>query len=174
VSLIILGIDPGPDEAALVHYEDERVIEAENVPNMVVLQRLRDYARASTSNYGLIAIERPRSNFRPVSNAFLDMTEWVGRFREAIELHRPRLSLTASSLRLIPFRDIAGHITGNQSAKEIYVRQTLKERFGDVGTKNAHGPMWCMKGLGEHVWSALAVAVTCGDSLRQERGKEVI
>lgn len=105
----------------------------------------------------LIAIEYPRSNYRPVSNKFVDMCLWVGRFQEAVEKER------LSALRLVPYADIARHLTGNSSAKETFVRETLKGRFGEMGLKKQPGPMYIMRNLGEHVWSAFACAVTVSE-----------
>jgi hypothetical protein len=139
--------------------ESKRVINAENVENIKTLLRLREWASRSNVEGRIIAIEYPRSNYRPVSNKFVDMCLWVGRFQEAVEKVRP------SALRLVPYADIARHLTGNSSAKETFVRETLKNRFGEMGLKRAPGPMYIMRNLGEHVWSAFAVCVTVGDTL---------
>jgi hypothetical protein len=73
---------------------------------------------------------------------------WIGRF---IQARQPMQH------ELIYRRDVKIHLCGSPRAKDANIRQSLLDKFGEVGTKKNPGPLF---GVKSHVWSALAVAVT--------------
>jgi hypothetical protein len=50
-------------------------------------------------------------------------------------------------------------------AKDQNIRQALIDRLGPPGTKKNPGPTY---GVTSHMWSALAVAVTAHDKLKEQ------
>ena len=52
------------------------------------------------------------------------------------------------------------HLTGKSNTGDKQIRAALIHRYGDKGTKRNPGPLY---GFNNHLWAALAVAVTCAD-----------
>jgi len=70
---------------------------------------------------------------------------WVGRFAQAAN----------APVRLIPRGRIKMHHCGNMRAKDGNISQSLRDKYGEKGTKSAPGYFF---GVSSHAWQAFAVA----------------
>jgi hypothetical protein len=146
----IIGIDPGSRESGYVLWDTERKlpISSGHVEN--------EYLRGviisgGNSPYDLVAIERIRGYGIVAGDDTFDTCEWVGRFDMAAKFRNKKVFL-------IPRKAIKRHLCGNTTTNDKYIRQSLIDRFGEVGTKKNPGPLF---GISGHLWAALAVAVVC-------------
>lgn len=143
---IVVGIDPGPKESAVVAWDGTRVVTSDDWENSRVCQYL-DYSHAP------VACEWIESFGMAVGQSIFQTVFAIGGFSQ----HAP--------LRLIPRRDVKLHLCRSPRAKDANIRQALIDRFGPVGTKKSPGPLY---GIASHRWAALAVAVTAHDLERTE------
>ena len=140
---MIIGIDPGPNEHALVWFDGERVVRAENLST-------GDAIEAMTGPTCFpVACEIVECFGMPVGREVFQTVLQIGRLKQV-----------AGWMRLIPRRDIKLHLCGTARAKDANVRQALIDKVGPVGTKRNPGPCY---GVANHLWSALAVAATALD-----------
>lgn len=145
---MIIAIDPGPLMQSYVLFDGERVLASgdETVESMTAI--------IETHSDVLVAIE------------YIDfMGMAVGSGVLQTVFNSGRLYVAAKVCRLIPRRDIKLHLCGTARAKDPNVRQSLIDKVGPVGTKKNPGPCY---GVSNHLWSALAVAVT---AIEQDRTK---
>jgi hypothetical protein len=141
---MIIGIDPGPNEHGLVWYDGEKVVRAENLSTDRAIEAITGQTCFP------IACEIVECFGMPVGREVFQTVLQIGRLRQV-----------ASWMRLIPRRDIKLHLCGTARAKDPNVRQALIDKVGAVGTKRDPGPCY---GVSNHLWSALAVAVTAFDN----------
>ena len=154
---LILGLDPGYKESALVLYgtDDQRVIQSAIGDNLTLLPLLASAEIWGTAD--LLVVEQMqmfRSAFGVGAEVF-DSVFWSGRFVQAWQ-PRPWARLLRSKVR--------GHLHAIKGG-DAAVRQGLIVRFGGyketaIGTKKNPGPLY---GIKSHMWSALALAVTYAD-----------
>jgi hypothetical protein len=141
---VILGIDPGPIIQSYVVFDGKRVIASGDVPLAEMVRLIyQDHSEF------MIAIEH------------IDcMGMAVGSETFHTVFNSGRMFSVAAVCRMIPRRDIKIHLCGSNRAKDSNVRQALIDKVGAVGTKRKPGPCY---GVSNHLWSALAVAVTATD-----------
>lgn len=141
---MILAIDPGPIIQSYVVFDGERVIAAGDVPLAEMVRLIyQDHSEL------LIAVEHIEC-----------MGMAVGKEVFTTVFNSGRIFSAAAVCRMIPRRDIRMHLCGSNRAKDSNVRQALIDKVGAVGTKRKPGPCY---GVANHLWSALAVAVTATD-----------
>ena len=140
---MLIGIDPGPMLQSYVVFDGVRVLESGDLSVDVMIARM-----LATPDL-LVACEHVDSYGMPVGKEVFSTVLNVGRMYEK-----------AACVRLIPRRDIKLHLCNSSRAKDPNVRRALLEKVGPVGTKKAPGPCY---GVSNHLWSALAVAVTAWD-----------
>lgn len=144
----VLGIDPGPENSALVVFDGERVSECWYTENEVLLSELKRAACVFP-----LAIEKIASFGMPVGAEVFETVYWSGRFAQAYGVeHVERITRI----------DVKMHLCHNTRAKDGNIRQALIDRFGKCGTKKKPGPLY---GISGDLWSALAVAVTQHDRM---------
>jgi len=141
---MIIGIDPGPNEHALVWFDGQRVVRAENLETDKAIEAI------TGPTCFPIACEIVECFGMPVGRDIFQTVLQIGRIHQ-----------TAQWMRLIPRRDVKLHLCGTARAKDGNVRQALIDKVGAVGTKRDPGPCY---GVSNHLWSALAVAVTAFDN----------
>lgn len=143
---MILAVDPGPIVQSFVIFDGNHVVSTGNVSVEELCVILRE-------NPGLLA-----------ACEYIDCIGMaVGSEVFATVFNVGRLYSSATIMRLIPRRDIKLHLCGSHRAKDANVRQALIDKVGPVGTKKHPGPCY---GVANHIWSALAVAVTATDCER--------
>jgi hypothetical protein len=151
---IILAIDPGPEESALVVLYgnglpgDHNFIEKNDKIQWWIKELFHDY----------LVIESVESYGMAVGKSVFETCYWIGRFDPKCEAV------------LVPRRAVKLHLCGSARAKDANIRQALIDRFGPgkekaIGKKASPGPLY---GFKSHLWSALALAVTSHD-LGKER-----
>lgn len=149
---MIIAIDPGPLVQSFVIFDGKRVVSSGNVS-------VKELCIILQENPGLLA-----------ACEYIDcMGMAVGSETFATVFNIGRLYSAATIMRLIPRRDVKLHLCGNNRAKDSNVRRALLDKVGPTGTKKQPGPCY---GVSEHLWSALAVAVTAMDC--EQTGNEVI
>ena len=148
---MILGIDPGPEESAVVWLNADGP-RAETMPNRGVVELLRSMVVPT-------AIEDFVPYGQRLGYESIATVKAIGVFEFAAE----------GRARLIPRPEIKRHLCGTHKATDADVRDALMQRFGPgrkkaVGTKTQPGPLYGFKG---HHWAALAVAVTAQDTQQE-------
>lgn len=150
----VFGIDPGPDEHAVVCWDPFacRVVEA------------YDLSTSAIQAYLL-------SNARPGVDVVA--CEWVSCFGMAVGFsvfktvfQTGRIASVVPQCRFVPRVQVKMHICGSGKAKDPNVSRALKDRFGERGTKNHPGALY---GISSHKWAALAVAVYAAEAMQPEK-----
>jgi hypothetical protein len=149
VAMWILGIDPGPEESAIVRYDSANncVLVTWYGPNDKALDYLR-----SQDNY--VVIERVSCYGNITGASTLRTAEAVGRFWQ-------RAADMRCEVRLPSRPEICTVLCGLRNAKKAQVRARLIELHGGIenvaiGTLKSRGPLY---GISKHCWDALAAAV---------------
>lgn len=141
--MIVLAIDPGTEESAVVQWESNRSIihRAEILPNQQVLDALQ----GQFPSVDLLAIEMVASYGMPVGREVFETVWWIGRFCQAYQGRCERV------YRL----DVKRHHCHDTRAKDANIRQALIDKYGPPGTKKAPGITYPLK---SHLWAAFAIA----------------
>lgn len=152
--ILILGIDPGPEQSGWVALEDGRVIECrpDTDNDDAMLSVISHYSKA------YLAIEQIASYGMAVGESTFETVYWSGRFAEAWLRECPYLN---QRVIRIPRIDIKMHLCHDSRAKDANIRQALIDRLGPPGTKQSPGATY---GVTKHAWAALAVAVTAAET----------
>jgi len=149
----ILAIDPGNVQSAytLLDAESLKPITAQIVPNDKLLQIVTGNPDKDTTNF---VIEMVASYGMAVGETVFETVFWIGRFYAAAEQYRARYRIKRMDVKM--------HLCHSSRAKDANVRQSLIDRFGEVGTKKAPGWFY---GFRADMWAAYAVGVTYADSV---------
>jgi hypothetical protein len=164
--MIVLGIDPGPVQSALVLFHSVdgaddpvtsgRVLRAGKEDNDIVRTLV-----GSIPDTDHFAIEMIASYGMPVGESVFRTCYWAGRFVQAYRAPDEVVELKRSEIKM--------HLCGSNRAKDANVRQALIDRFGGVegksraiGLKKTPGPLY---GFSKDMWAALGVVVTYIDGL---------
>ena len=147
--MVIVGIDPGPEESAFVLWDGKAVLRSGNMRNDLLVNALPDGLMVLTEDVSYIAIEQIRGFGVLAGDKLFDTCFWTGRFVQA---------WGERYCRLVPRKKAIAHLCGTGArGNDRFVREALIARLGPPGTKKAPGPTY---GLSGHTWPALAVAVT--------------
>lgn len=146
--MIILGIDPGPEQSALVRIDicEHPIIYSHKIIN-------NDCINVFNAPCTNIAIEMIASYGMPVGKSVFETCVWIGRFIEI---------LSGKTIHRITRNEVKNNLCHSSRAKDSNIRQALIDRFGAPGTKKNPGVTY---GLKKDEWSALAVATTLYDKL---------
>ncbi len=151
VKVIVLGLDPGPEESAWVAFDGQRVLYHAKEPNEAIRVHLTNQAEKPDA---ILVIEQIAAMGMAVGAEVFETCFWSGRFAEAWGHPFERLKR----------HEIKMHLCGNMRAKDANIRTALMDRFGGskaVGRKASPGPLF---GIAGDQWSALAVALTWYDT----------
>ncbi len=155
--MMILGIDPGPEQSGWLCYVpgDVQPIRAGNIdPNTVILERIRTgFYDVPWCDHVVIEDVRPYIRTRnPVGNSIFGTLRWLSRFQEAFDSRDYRGTIGwESRVVLMPRQTVRCRLcTGRFKGGNAPIRKALLQRFG----KEA------LAGITDHLWSALALAVT--------------
>lgn len=118
--MTILGIDLGPTHSAYVYLSDGEIIETLWCEN----GKLIDLLRSGRLPSRVVALESPQPQDRPLGRLLRDTIVFAGRCIEILESRR------ANYLE-VDERDVALWLTGNPSAGNPAIRQSLLDRYGD-------------------------------------------
>ena len=165
----VLAIDPGNEQSAWLIYDGTRPLSFGQCGNFDMYCRATagtdigegesDFWRSMHwTTVSHVAIETLHVRGMPTAQEEMDTQFEAGRIIS-------RIGLPFTKMRRM---DIKLHLCGSARAKDGNVRQALLDRWGGkaraVGKKANQGPLY---GIGNDVWSALAVAVTWWDTQRK-------
>ena len=102
-----------------------------------------------------VAMEYIASYGMAVGKEVFETCIWIGRFTETLERH-----VDITDIRPIYRKDVKLNLCGSVKAKDTNIRQSLLDRFGEVGTKKQQGWFY---GFKSDIWAAYAVGVTYYD-----------
>lgn len=161
--MILLAIDPGPEQSAYVLYDGHTLGDSGIIANEVLLKLLRGELMGTLfDDVDCMAVEWVASYGMPVGATVFETAANIGAFEEAFH---PRLKPTRLYRSTVRW-----HLCHSHKAKDGNVRQALIDRFGGsrqkaIGTKKQPGPLY---GVKKDIWSALAVAVTWWDTRKDK------
>lgn len=149
--MIVIGLDPGTNESALVRFDGNTVAGVHLGTNEDLVAEFR----ATTRRDAVLVIEEFESYGMAVGREVFRTIRWAGNFEA---LWYP------GRVEFLPRRVVKQHICHTARATDANIRTELIDRFGGpavaVGTKKAPGQLY---GVKSHAWAALAVAVTWWD-----------
>jgi hypothetical protein len=162
-AMIVVAIDPGTEQSAVVHYNGTGILFHDILSNDAVRAHLVDHVEPGR----VLVIEAVESFGMPVGREVFQTVFWAGRFAERWFPQR---------FDTMPRRIVKQHICHTARATDANIHQELVDRFGPgreraVGTKKAPGPLY---GVKSHEWAALAVAVTWYDQFGHQPFKDII
>ena len=147
--MIVLGLDPGTEQSALVIWGDGRKIWDHRIDdNELILEFIEG---AKSYDGSVLALEKVESFGMPVGKEILRTVFWSGRFAQAWTPKR-FVEVTRKEVKL--------HLCGSHRATDANIRCALIDRFGKPGVKAAKGLLYGLKG---HEYAAFAVAVSFHD-----------
>lgn len=150
----MIAIDPGPEKSAVIRVHSTAgpawtvqpsIAYAAIIPNPAVLAFLQNHWAEP------VAIEMIENFGMAVGKDIFETCVWIGRF---IQAH-------GGQYRKVTRMEVKMHVCHDSKAKDSNIRQALVDRFGQVGTKKAKGPLY---GIKKDLWSALAICVTAAET----------
>jgi hypothetical protein len=143
----IIAIDPGNKKSGYAVVQDNAIFTSGVLPNGDVLEYIKTTCdKDSLASFPkVIAIEWIQSMGMAVGKEVFETCLWAGRFAQAAQCE----------VRMIPRGWIKLHHCGSARAKDGNVTQSLKDKYGDKGTKKQPGYFY---GVSSHAWQAFAVA----------------
>ena len=146
---MIIALDPGTYESAVLKYDGKRVYSPMIAENEQILTWLS--LQTEPLIYEMVACYG-----MPVGAEVFETCVWIGRFIQVTD------NVCAPMYR----KDVKMHLCQSMRAKDANVTQALTDRFGPgrpraVGKKKFPGPLY---GVKRHLWQALGVAVTWWDT----------
>lgn len=142
----ILAVDPGNEMSAYVILDDLFIIHDKGLVDNEELLKI-----AEEKEYDKLVIEMIASYGMPVGREIFETCVFIGRLREK----------SAKPYKYIYRKDEKMNICHTMKAKDSNIRQSLIDRFGEVGTKNNKGYFY---GFKKDMWSAFAVGITYIDT----------
>lgn len=152
-TMMVLGVDPGPEQSAYVVFDGLQIREAAILENTALLKQLITGIPIRWCPEVLVA-EKVESFGMAVGASVFETVFWTGRFLQAWAGRSNRLSR----------REVKLHLCHSARATDANIRQAIIDRYGGslkaIGKKAAPGPLY---GLKSHCWAAFAVALTWFD-----------
>lgn len=157
MSDLIFAIDPGPEKSAYVEYDPTKPLRPLDGWCHVDNLELLDYLKHCATHFSVGAIEVVQSYMLRVGQDVFTTCEWIGTFNN--EWRRQ----TQCALERLTKLEVNRHLCNKNNAGKADVRGAIYQRFGGsrrsaMGINKAPGPLYGF--TGDHVWDALAVAVT--------------
>ena len=157
--MIVLGLDPGTTESAIVGWDGAHITEASIIPNDYMCLHLENNARGD-----VLVIEQVACMGKAaVGDTIHETSRWAGRFEQVWRTSQ-MLAEDTSRFKRIKRYAVKMHICGSMGANDAKIRAALIDRFGPPGNKKAKGITY---GLKHDLWQAFALAVTAWDDLNK-------
>lgn len=152
---MILAIDPGNIESAycLIDTDTYKPLEFGKIENNELLNRISVF-----KGIDCIVVEKVASYGMPVGKEVFDTCEWYGRF-----IQKYCDCNDTFKIEYIYRKEEKINLCGSMKAKDSNIRQSLIDRFGQVGTKKEPGWFY---GFKADIWSAYAVGITYLDKIK--------
>lgn len=156
----LFSIDPGPSDSAYVILSLKTnnsftILDKDHINNDKIMDTILKTSVMYSKFY--IVIETIVSYGNLIGQSTIDTAIWAGqfyRFGKCLNLDTNFLSRPEVQLNLC----------NNKRAKPKNMKQAIKDRFGDFGTKKNPGRLYNLKGTGkskiDHIWSAFELAIT--------------
>lgn len=139
-----IGIDPGNKQSGWAIVGTDGNIESSGVmENNLVIKSLEDMFGLEFPR--IVAIEWIQSMGMAVGKEVFETCWWAGRFAQAADCE----------VRMVPRGRIKLHHCGSSRAKDSNIIASLKDQYGDKGTKANPGYFYAVS---SHAWQAFAVA----------------
>lgn len=146
--MIILGIDPGPEQSWWVTWSTRN----QEILGKGVFSNIRFPVSIGIDK---IVIEDIQCFGMPVGAEVFETAKVIGRFLEKAEIK-------GISVVQVPRREIKLHFCNSTKAKDSNIRQAIIDRFGGkekaIGNKKSPGVLY---GVKKDLWSALALCLWC-------------
>jgi hypothetical protein len=142
--MIIVGIDPGTTETAIIHFDGRVISYNAKLKNDEVLK----HVCALDPSTHTVSCEHMQSFGMGVGAEVFETTYFIGRLWQCC------VDRGIKWVRVFRM-DVKMHHCHTTRAKDKNIRQALIDRFGKQGTKKAPGPTY---GISGDEWSALAIA----------------
>jgi hypothetical protein len=162
---MILGIDPGPKQTALVLIDEQMIpIHSEKVANEDLSRWVYRLWIQRPVFPDAVGIECVACYGMPVGAEVFETAEWSGRIREMFyELSGP------PHVFRVYRKQVKMTLCGTTKANDSNIRQALIDLYPatgggkvpQIGTKKEQGPLY---GMHSDLWAALAVAHTVADN----------
>lgn len=149
----ILSIDVGTTETGfcIINKETYKPIRFGKISNEDLLDIIRN------EEYDTLIYEEFQSYGMPIGVSTITSITWNGRYMQ-IALDREK------KVDYIYRKEEKMNLCGSMKAKDSNIRQSLIDRFGEVGTKKNQGFFY---GFKKDIWSAYAVGVTWIDKQKE-------
>ena len=171
----IYAIDPGTTYSGAVLFNTETMLPEYGwiVENADIIQAIWEWYQNSQDVRPVFGIERPAGQGMPMGHDLVQTVLWSGRFYQCCEDYDMPVQWTYR-------RVVKLHLTGKANTKDSNVNPALKERLCEwhgctekelKGKKASPGPLYIETldvrrknpigfGLSDHMWPALALALT--------------
>lgn len=150
----MIAIDPGNEKSAIVCFTGKRVVWIKHESNATILGMLRNAGEALRGK--AVVIEMVASYGMIVGQEIFDTCKVVGQLQEAAVARGAKVTLVFR-------KTVVAHICHSAKASDANVKQALKDRFGQKGTKANPGIFYGVAGSDQ--WSAIAIATWGLDNL---------
>ena len=166
MSTILIAIDVGQFESAILTWDGKQIEYKAILKNEAILDRLEFYRSMPINPIvkneipTILIIEKIVSYGKRVGLSTFDTAYWSGRFVQTWDRKFER----------IPRSDVKISLCGSvKGITDTSIRAALIDRFGEPGTKKNPNPI--TYGLKTHLWQAFALAVMYWDKQEQEKPK---
>lgn len=143
--MVVLAIDPGPEQSGYAAWNGKSVKEAGVARNSDLLIHNPRFS------VDAVVFEQVESYGMAVGGSVFETVFWTGRMFEA------KVRQGFARVDRLPRKVVKMHLCGSMRARDSNIRQALIDRFGPPGTKAKPGALY---GVRSHAWAALALAVT--------------
>ena len=163
---MIIAIDPGTTESAVVCMHSMQITDRCILPNEAVLRLLKMRVTVGDT----VVIEDIQCYGMPVGKETFRTAQWSGAFaHEAQRMH--------GRVYLIGRRWVKRYLCNNMHAKDANVRQAILDMYPatgggatpQIGTKKQPGALY---GIKSHLWSALAVGLAAQNEEAMKKAEE--
>lgn len=137
----ILAVDPGSSLSAYVVWDGREITDCGKITNDAMMSLVN----AIHCQGGVVFIEWITSYGMRVGAEVFDTCRWIGRYEAA----------TNFQATLVPRREVKMWHCGRPSAKDADIVGSLKEKYGEKGTKANPGLTYPLKA---DIWQAFALA----------------
>ena len=159
--IYILGIDPGPVKSGYIFLS----LSNENIFNRIDKNHVENnkmkriiISKCIKFNNIEIVVETIVSYGTVMSQATIGTSIWAGRFLQMVEDVNKKVSFLSRP-------DVKMNLCKDSRAKKANMKQAIKDRFGEYGTKKNPGRLYSLKtnlekGVLEHIWASFQLAIS--------------
>jgi len=158
--MIILGIDPGSEQSAILFYDTatRKIYSPMMIKNELLVKTLQ-MENPFDRSHDVLVCEHIECMGMAVGKTVFETAYWIGHFR----------GVSQQPFKRIYRHEEKMHLCGSMKAKDSNIRQALIDKFPatgggkcpQVGTKKQPGPLF---GVSGDISSALSVAITYSET----------